>query len=191
MIENGESFAWNQFSGYSAYNVVAKHIASRLLEVQCLLYQPGTRFNYSVSTDAGCHWRLARQCKNSTGGQATRGTRRDTAFYVSEEKAARFPNNYGPKPDGDGLRVTDAAAASRYLRPPRLYSGGGGLVSTARDYMRFCQMLLNKGELNGTRLLKATTIQQLTRNQLPESAYPISLSGRRDGVGFGLDVGGF
>ena len=155
-----------------------------------LLYQPGTRFNYSVSTDV-----LGHVVERVSGQRLDQFLRQrildpldmhDTAFYVPKEGAARFANNYGPKPDGDGLRVIDAAAESRYLRPPKLYSGGGGLVSTARDYMRFSQMLLNKGELDGTRLLKATTIEQMTRNQLPESAYPISLSGGRDGVGFGL-----
>ena len=111
---------------------------------------------------------------------------RDTSFSVPAEKAHRFANNYGPRPEGGGLRVVDAAATSRYLKPPQLYSGGGGLVSTARDYLRFCQMLLNQGQLNGARLLKQATVSRMTRNQLPKAAYPITLGERRDGVGFGL-----
>ena len=155
-----------------------------------LLYQPGTRFNYSVSTDV-----LGHIVERASGQRLDRFFRQcildplemhDTAFHVAKEKAARFANNYGPVPDGEGLRITDAAAASRYLQPPKLYSGGGGLVSTAHDYLRFCQMMLNNGKLGDTRLLKTETIKQMTSNQLPDSAYPISLGGRRDGVGFGF-----
>ncbi len=59
-------------------------------------------------------------------------------------------------------------------------------MSTARDYLRFCQMLLNQGELHGKRLLRQETVRSMTENQLPESAYPISIGIRRPGVGFGL-----
>lgn len=71
---------------------------------------------------------------------------KDTAFHVAAAKAKRFAACYSPKPAG-GLKLTDDPAKSKYLAQPSLLSGGGGLVSTAADYMRFCQMLLNKGEL--------------------------------------------
>jgi len=155
-----------------------------------LLYQPGTRFNYSVSTDVLGYIveRVSGQRLDQFFQQRifTPLDMRDTAFYVPKDKAARLANNYGPNQDGDGLAVVDAANKSRYLRQPSLFSGGGGSVSTARDYMRLCQMLLNKGHFHGTRLLKPKTIEQMTRNQLPKAAYPISLSGERAGVGFGL-----
>src|SRR5262249_38079906 len=62
-----------------------------------------------------------------------------------------------------------------------------GLVSTARDYARFCQMLLNGGELDGQRILKAETVRLMTSNQLPVEAMPISVVGlRMEGTGFGL-----
>jgi len=108
----------------------------------------------------------------------------DTAFYVPPEKIDRFATNYGPNPQG-GLRPIDIPKTSRYAQMPTFLSGGGGLVSTASDYMRFCLMLLNKGELEGERLLKTETVEMMTKNQLPEIAYPIG-TGDRAGVGFGL-----
>ena len=69
----------------------------------------------------------------------------DTAFYVPASKVDRFAANYGP-----GLVMIDDPAKSPYLKPPKFLSGGGGLVSTARDYARFCQMMLNDGVLEGS-----------------------------------------
>jgi CubicO group peptidase (beta-lactamase class C family) len=83
--------------------------------------------------------------------------------------------------------VVDDSRNSRFLRVPALVSGGGGMLSTAPDYARFCQMLLNRGTLDGTRILAASSVGEMTRNQLPPSAYPISFSGKPwVGVGFGL-----
>lgn len=155
-----------------------------------LLYQPGTSFNYSVSTDL-----LGHIVEVVSGQQLDEFFEqrvfqpldmRDTGFHVASEKVDRFANNYGPAIPGRGLTVIDSASNSKYLKPRKLYSGGGGLASTARDYMRFCQMLLNKGELEDERLLKASTVEEMTKNQLPAGAYPVTLGGSRDGVGFGL-----
>ena len=71
---------------------------------------------------------------------------------------------------------------ARYLEPPTFLSGGGGLVSTAADYLRFAQMLLNGGELDGIRILSPLTVDLMRRNQLPREVKEIS-----PGVGFGLD----
>lgn len=155
-----------------------------------LLYQPGTQFNYSVSTDVLGHVveRVSGQSLSDFFQQRVFEPldMRDTAFHVPAEKTDRFIHNYGPKVIGEGLRVIDDSSESKYLEAPAYFSGGGGLVSTARDYIRFCQMLLNKGELNGRRLLASTTVNEMTRNQLPDEAYPVELNGRREGVGFGL-----
>lgn len=155
-----------------------------------LLFQPGTKWNYSVSIDV-----LGRIVEVVSGKPLDdfieeRICRpldmKDTAFYVPQEKLDRFATNYGPK-TGGGLAVTDAPRTSSYRSRPAFLSGGGGLVSTARDYARFCQMIANGGELNGKRLLKGETVQTMTRNQLPESAIPIALGPIiREGVGFGL-----
>jgi CubicO group peptidase (beta-lactamase class C family) len=106
---------------------------------------------------------------------------------VKEENHGRFVNNYKLDTDGSTLVVGDAAAESRYLKQPNLLSGGGGCVSTAGDYIRFCQMVLNKGELDGARLLKPETVVSMWQNQLPESDPDIVMQGlKRKGVGFGL-----
>lgn len=152
--------------------------------------QPGTRFRYSVSTDV-----LGRVVEVASEQNFDEFLKQrifqplqmnDTGFHVPESKRDRFASNFGPRLAGAGLRVTDDRTQSRYLRETSFPSGGGGLVSTARDYMRFCQMLLNKGQLDGKRLLKPETVKAMTKNQLPEQAYPIALGEQRDGVGFGL-----
>lgn len=154
-----------------------------------LLYQPGTRFNYSVSTDV--LGRVVEVVSDKDFGEFLHERilgpldMKDTDFFVPDNKIDRFAANHSPRLVG-GLRVRDAPSSSRYRREPRLLSGGGGLVSTARDYMRFCQMLSNKGELDGQRLMRDESVEAMTKNQLPAGAYPINLGGKRDGVGFGL-----
>lgn len=155
-----------------------------------LQHQPGTRWLYSVSTDV-----LGRLVEVLSGKSLDEFFQqrifgpldmKDTAFHVPAEKLDRFAANYGPAAGG-GLRVIDAPANSRYLKPPALFSGGGGLVSTARDYTRFCQMLSGGGRLHGKRLLRAETLAAMTRNQLPDELMPIAFGPvKRAGVGFGL-----
>jgi CubicO group peptidase (beta-lactamase class C family) len=167
-----------------------------------LLYQPGTHFHYGVSTDV-----LGRLVEVVSGKPFDEFLQerifkpldmKDTGFFVPQDKLARFAANYGPVGNVDplavirgsvppGLKCIEAPATSRFRSKPKLLSGGGGLVSTARDYGRFCQMVLNGGELNGTRLLHKETVEQMTSNQLPPEAMPLSMSGfKREGVGFGL-----
>ena len=155
-----------------------------------LLYQPGTRFNYSVSTDL-----LGHVIERVSGQGLDEFLRqrvfqpldmRDTAFYVADEKLDRFANNYGPRQTTSGIKVIDRADNSKFAKRPSFLSGGGGLVSTARDYMRFCQMLLDEGEFGGERLLSDASVREMTKNQLPPEAYPLTLNGVREGVGFGL-----
>lgn len=156
-----------------------------------LLYQPGTTFNYSVSTDLLGHIveRVAGVSLAEFFGKRILGPldMHDTAFVVVPENVDRFSDNFGPQQSSEGIKVIEQSHDSRFTRQPKHYSGGGGLTSTARDYMRFCQMLLNKGELHGTRYLKQSTVEEMTKNQLSESAYPIGVGGdHRPGVGFGL-----
>ena len=148
-----------------------------------LLYQPGTRWHYSVSTDV-----LGYVVEKVSGQPLDEFFEerifeplgmKDTAFYVPADKVDRFSVCYGPNLMG-WLPVTDNPATSRYLKKPSMLSGGGGLVSTAPDYLRFCQMLLNKGRLAGKRLLRAETVEMMTKNQLPEGVT------RDDSGGFGL-----
>jgi len=153
-----------------------------------LLYQPGSKWHYGVSTDVlgrvievasrqPLDKFLAERIFEPLGME-------DTAFYVPSGKIERLSTNYGPDPQG-GLRPIDEPQTTRYAEIPTFFSGGGGLVSTASDYMQFCLMLLSKGRYEGGRLLKAETVEMMTRDQLPRQAFPIG-AGERAGVGFGL-----
>jgi CubicO group peptidase (beta-lactamase class C family) len=154
--------------------------------------QPGTRFNYSVSTDV-----LGRVIEVVSGEPLDKFLSdrifrpldmRDTGFTIANESLERFVTAYIRDSNGV-LHISDSPATSVYRKQPRLLSGGGGLLSTARDYCRFCQMLLNGGELNGTRLLRPETIIQMMSNQLPSAAMPLRLGGfPLHGYGFGLGV---
>ena len=152
-----------------------------------LLHQPGTQFHYSVSTDVLGH--VVERVSGRTLDVFFAENifkpldMRDTAFYVSEDKRDRFSRCYGPDPDG-GLELTQEIEGYGFLRPPKFLSGGGGLTSTARDYVRFCQMLLNKGHLDGVRILEAETVEEMTRDHLP----PGVNAGQGAGFGLGFSV---
>jgi CubicO group peptidase (beta-lactamase class C family) len=109
----------------------------------------------------------------------------DTAFSVPPEKLPRFAANYGRS--DQGLKVIDSPADSKFARKVTLFSGGGGLLSTARDYMRFLAMVERGGKLDGHRILRASTVKLMTSNQLPPQAFPIRFDSEiRAGTGFGL-----
>lgn len=109
----------------------------------------------------------------------------DTGFHVPAEDHGRFAQVYGydeagslvPPPDPEG-----PIESWPFLSPATFFSGGGGLVSTTIDYMRFCQMLLNGGELDGVRILSPTTVRLMATNHLPREVGEYS-----PGQGFGLD----
>lgn len=152
-----------------------------------LLHQPSTKWHYSVSTDV-----LGYLVQKISGQSLDKFFKerifkplkmKDTAFHVPAKKVDRFAACYGPNLTG-GLRIVDDPNKSRYLKKPSILSGGGGLVSTARDYMRFCQMLLNKGRLDGKRLLRPETVEMMTTNQLPDSVK----RGEDGGFGLGFSV---
>ena len=148
-----------------------------------LQYEPGTKWHYSVSTDMlGC---LVEKVSGQPLGKFFQEKifdpldMKDTAFFVAKEKANRFAACYGPGLNGS-LILKDNPKTSNFLTKPGMASGGGGLTSTGRDYMRFCQMLLNKGQLDGNRILKEETVKNMTRNHLPRGVF------RSFGSGFGL-----
>jgi CubicO group peptidase (beta-lactamase class C family) len=154
--------------------------------------QPGTRFHYSVSTDVLGRLVEVLSEKPLDAFLRDRVFRpldlRDTGFVVPDEKLQRFAASYRAGEKGT-LKVSDAPATSRYRTRRRFLSAGGGLVSTARDYARFCQMLLNGGELQGARLLRPETVREMTTNQLPAEVLPMTLGGfPQPGLGFGLGV---
>ncbi len=160
-----------------------------------LEFSPGEAWNYSVSTDI-----LGYLVQTISGMKFEDFLRTrifeplgmtDTAFFVPAEKLERFAACYVNNPKGE-LILQDDPEKSAYLKPPALVSGGGGLTGTISDYMKFCQMLLNKGELNGARLLAPKTVELMTMNHLPggREMYEMSRSLFSEvvnaGVGFGL-----
>jgi CubicO group peptidase (beta-lactamase class C family) len=160
-----------------------------------LEFSPGTRWNYSVSTDV-----LGYLVELISGVPLDEYFRTrifeplgmiDTGFTVPADKVDRFAANYTRGRDKKP-RLEDDPATSFYTQPMTFFSGGGGLVSTAADYLRFCRMLLNHGELEGQRLLGRKTIELMTSNHLPggrdltELATGAFSETTYEGVGFGL-----
>jgi CubicO group peptidase (beta-lactamase class C family) len=160
-----------------------------------LEFSPGTAWNYSVSTDvlgavvqrvsgmplaAFFHSRIFAPLRMD-----------DTFFEVPEDKIDRLTDCYTFVP-GKGRILYDRGAESAWSRVPKLVSGGGGLVSTALDYHRFCRMCLNGGELDGARIVGRKTIDLMTRNHLPGGSDLASMSkslfseAANAGTGFGL-----
>jgi CubicO group peptidase (beta-lactamase class C family) len=130
-----------------------------------LIFDPGTRWCYGISTD-----RLGQIVERVSGVNLDRYFREhilgplgmiDTHFEVPEEKLARLASVHARTQDG-GLRLPP--------EPPRrrieFFSGGGGLVSSAPDYLRFLRMILNRGQLDGVRLLRPETVELMSQNQI-------------------------
>ncbi|MEE9229436.1 MAG: serine hydrolase domain-containing protein [Acidobacteriota bacterium] len=169
--------------------VPTKEMAQKVLKLP-LAGQPGTVFNYSVSTDI-----LGHLIERISGRRFDEFLKerifeplkmKDTGFYVPAGKLDRFAVLYDVKEDGR-LELSDAPATGSFAKPPAFLSGGGGLVSTASDYLRFAAMVLNGGELDGIRLLSRKTIELMTTNHLPDELVPIHVAGHPiDGYGFGL-----
>jgi CubicO group peptidase (beta-lactamase class C family) len=118
---------------------------------------------------------------------------RDTGFWVKPEQADRFTSNYGRTPGAESVTVVDDATTSTYLQEATYLSGGGGLVSTAGDYLRFARMLLGKGTLDGPRIIGRKTLELMTQNHIAggktvaEAAIgPSWREGNHRGTGFGL-----
>lgn len=157
-----------------------------------LKYQPRTQWHYSVSTDV-----LGRIIEVVSGQTLANffQTRifdplgmEDTFFTVPPEKRGRLAEMYSPDGRG-GLKEALALRSWRFVNGSnRFYSGGGGLCSTASDYLTFCQMLLNEGQLDGKRILKAETVQEMHTNQLTDG---IAHKPRfQFGLGFRIDPDG-
>jgi CubicO group peptidase (beta-lactamase class C family) len=171
-----------------------------------LEFSPGEAWNYSVSTDvigylvgkiSGIPFeRFLKERIFDPLGMA------DTDFYVPAEKAHRLAACYNATVSGmmavhspgakSGLSLQDDPATSPYRSPPSLISGGGGLCSTAADYLTFCRALLNGGELDGVRLIGPKTLALMTANHLPgnrdlpEMSRSMFAEATYSGVGFGL-----
>ncbi|MEI9849960.1 MAG: serine hydrolase domain-containing protein [Sphingomonas sp.] len=160
-----------------------------------LEFAPGTAWNYSVSTDVLglVVERLSGMTLDAFFAErifAPLGMD-DTFFQVPADKLSRLTDCWAMAP-GKGRILYDRAAESAWALPPRLLSGGGGLVSTALDYHRFTTMLLNGGRLGDARIVSRKTIELMTRNHLPGGSDLATMSRSMfsetnyAGVGFGL-----
>ena len=151
-----------------------------------LRFQPGQHWLYSHGMDIGA--RLVEIMSGLPYDEYLRTAvfeplgMTDTDFWVPEDKVDRFAANYGRNGRKE-LVLMDDPTRSAYLRKPKLFNGGGGLVGTTADYIRFAAMLANGGELNGQRLLSPRTLQLMASVHIPAS-----LPGRNAGEGYGLSV---
>ncbi len=163
-----------------------------------LLHQPGTTFEYGLSTDV-----LGRLVEVVSGEPldqffeqrifAPLGMK-DTSFFLPPSRRSRLATLYEPdrkggiRPAGDGLLqrgMTLYSGSYHYLGPKTYFSGGAGLVSTVEDYARFLQMMLQRGELDGIRVLQEKTVRQMTSHQIGDlRGFPH----HGDGFGYGFGV---
>ena len=157
-----------------------------------LAFQPGTMFRYSFATDVLGY--LVQVVSEMPFEEFLRKRifeplrMEDTDFYVPPEKVQRFTSVYGPD-EKTGLKISDPFGTSRYIYPTHNPSGGGGLLSTTGDYFQFTQMLLNRGELSGTRLLGRKTVEWMASNHLPDGVNLDTSSGFGLGFSILLDLG--
>ena len=155
-----------------------------------LLYHPGEKFHYSIAVDL-----QGRLVEVLSGQRFDRFLQErlfdplgmaDTGFHVPSGSLDRFAQLYAP--DGKKkIKVSDRE--DRYKKPGTFFSGGGGLVSTARDYLRFCQMMLNGGEFQGKRYLGRKTVELMTADHLAAvETERIANTGYGFGLGFAVHL---
>ncbi|MEA2176935.1 MAG: hypothetical protein QOG77_232 [Solirubrobacteraceae bacterium] len=160
-----------------------------------LLFQPGSEWNYTVATDV-----LGRVVEVASGMSLDRFFAErileplgmhDTSFTLRDGGEQRIAALYSPDPE-TGRAKRNEVIGQVAFEPPAFLSGGGGLLSTAHDYLRFMRMLLSGGELDGVRLLGPRTVAYMGRNHLPggadltEFGRPLFAENAFDGAGFGL-----
>jgi CubicO group peptidase (beta-lactamase class C family) len=159
-----------------------------------LNYQPGKGWTYSVSMDIEGY--VVEKLSGQTLPDFIRDhiflplDMKDAGFFVPSEKRSRFATNYRDDPQGNFVPVAPGPPAD-YATQPTMPSGGGGMVSTAEDYYRFAQMLLNGGELDGKRILAPSTVKLMTSNHLPGNLltgeFGIGQHIMRPGFGYGFN----
>ena len=162
-------------AGVSAPTATLEDMVRKLADIP-LAYQPGRRWQYSVSVDV-----LGRLIEILSGLRFGEFLSQrifeplgmiDTGFHVPTEKHDRFCANYAPvnmlDPMKPGLNVVPDTLLGDYLEPKAMESGGGGLVSTIGDYTRFIQMIVGGGFVDDARILQPTTLEMMRTNQLPD-----------------------
>jgi CubicO group peptidase (beta-lactamase class C family) len=183
---------FERFDGGTLEEFVGK-VAGMPLE-----FDPGSAWNYSVSTDivGAIIQRVSGQSLDAYFAEHILGPLGmvDTHFQVPVEKLARVPDCYVWDPV-ERMKMYDPGATSAWANPPKFLSGGGGMVSTLADYHRFARMLLNGGELDGARIVSPHTIKLMTANHLPggrdltQMSQSLFSEAENAGAGFGLGFG--
>jgi CubicO group peptidase (beta-lactamase class C family) len=181
-LSNGKAY---RAQGVFSRDITLEEMAGRVVKVP-LAHQPGKAWRYAESINV-----LGRLIEVWSGKTldvflAERVFQplgmRDTGFSVPKEKLGRLSQSYAL--DKEGKLVAGAGFDASVK--PKFLSGSGGLYSTAGDYLRFSQMLLNGGELDGKRLLGPRTVALMMRNHVPEGVLPVNGPNGRKGYGFGL-----
>jgi CubicO group peptidase (beta-lactamase class C family) len=179
-------------------NMHGDHDLETMIQLMAKLpleFSPGDGWSYSVSTDV-CGY-LVQKIAGKPLDQVFQERifdplkMVDTGFHVRDDQRSRFTACYDAQLGGK-IKLQDDPTTSPYLAPPALLSGGGGLVGTAADYMRFANMLMNRGELDGARILAPKSVDLMASNHLPGGAGLTEMSRSVfsettiEGVGFGL-----
>lgn len=188
----GKLYTKHGLTGSSSSPGTTEEIVQRIAGLP-LAFQPGTQWRYSMATDV-VGWLvtvLSGQPLDVFFRERILGPlgMDETGFQLPAALVPRFTGNYGPDGQG-GLACIDAPATSTFLKKPDHLSGGGGLLSTADDYLRFARMILNGGELDGVRYLERETVELMRRNHLPGDIAQMGAADfnkeKWDGIGFGL-----
>ena len=176
--------------GIGAANLTNAENVERIASLP-LMHQPGAQWTYGLSTDV-----LGRVIEVVSGQPLDKFFESrifeplgmvDTHFYLAADKEERLATLYRPAAAGQGIEPSPQPfAASGDAASHTLLSGGAGLISTAEDYARFLQMLLNKGRLGDTRLLREETVARMTENQIGEKEILFTVHGTKFGYGFGI-----
>lgn len=177
----GGAFAGSGLSGREEMTLAD---FSKALAIKPLKFHPGTGYQYGHSIDI-----LGRYVEAVSGQPLDEFLRErifkplkmtDTDFWVPAGKKDRIAQMYSQRRDGSLERGRES---EQLLEKPKCFLGGQGLVGTAGDYARFCQMLLNKGELDGARVLKRETVEMMFQNHLKNMPTTYGLGGKVDGNG--------
>ncbi len=167
-----------------------EELVSKIVKIP-LRFQPGSRWHYSYSHDV-----LGRIIEIISGKTLDAFMQefiikplhmKDTGYYVPENQVNRLSKFYTRTSKGE-IKELNIPNLQDYTKPPVLFRGGSGLVSTLSDYITFCKLLLNKGSLNGIKILLPETIKLMTQNHLAQGQYVDIMDST---VGYGLGVGVF
>jgi CubicO group peptidase (beta-lactamase class C family) len=157
-----------------------------------LTHQPGTAWNYGVSTDIIGF--LVEKLSGKKLGEYMQETifaplgMKDTGFYVPANKVDRLTQIYTADRKTGQTIVMQNEPLGDYMSEPEIHNAGGGLVSTMQDYFTFAQMMLNGGEINGVRILGRKTVEYMSSNHLPKELVPFADDAQGEGYGLAMSV---